>query len=706
MIWEKIETDPDEVREIARQNDLDLISSSILIRRNLTDSRSLRFLLEDDLLLLHNPFLFRDMEKAVNRVNRAIDRKEKIMVFGDRDVDGITSTVLLVQLIRDLSGRVEWKLPGENEDYGLTRQVIEDSSASACSLIITVDCGISNIDEIALARERGIDTVVIDHHIPQDTLPEAAAIINPKQAGSTYPFRDLAGCAVAAKFAWAVVFSSTPMYGKPVWLLNIKPDNETYSVEAVKLVNLVERERLVLSLLPELSSSQKKRLLPLMSADDIVVYDSAGMRKLIDRIGLGAENLKLTDIRPMVGKFFPDLEGKSLLKIKSLIRPAQYGSRGSGELDMLISLHNTVILKQENALLSKQNYFMDLAALGTLADLMPLADENRIIVKRGLEVLNQMGRHGLRELIIKQRLYGKRITTTDVTWQITPVLNAAGRMGEPEKAASLLLSNDPHEVEELVDYILDLNRKRKYLGDNVWKRCFTRFKESLDKADGKFILVYDHSIPRGITGILASRLINYFKVPAIAIAVSHDKAVGSLRSPYSLEGFLDHYADLFLNYGGHDCAAGFSLASSIIPEFESRFYRMIRELNPPDHSGEKLIIDAEVPPDYLNPNLISVVELFEPYGEGSPVLIFLTRQVRIEALDIIGKSGMSHLKLLIGAGKYRWPAIYWNAAERAGKDFTVHDTVDIAYRLARNYFQNTETLQLTILDLKPSTGCP
>ncbi|GAH38216.1 unnamed protein product, partial [marine sediment metagenome] len=332
----------------------------------------------------------------------------------------------------------------------------------------------------------------------------------------------------------------------------------------------------------------------------------------------------------------PHLAGKSLLKIKDSRRPAPQGRRQFDELDTLVSLFNAMVLKRNEALLKTQAHIMDLAALGTIADLMPLVDENKIIVKKGLKLINKMERSGLRELLIKQNLYGKRITTRDISWQISPVLNSAGRMGEPDKAAQIFLSNDPEEIERLIDYILDLNRKRKNLGEKIWKEFFSQAVESLKNTEGKLVSISDSSIPRGITGILASRLVSFFKVPAMVIAVNDEKSVGSLRSPYPINSFLDLFKDIFLTYGGHDCAAGFSLSSDSLSQFETRFYKIAKELQPSEQGEEKIQIDAEVPPFYLNPDLIKVVEFFEPYGEGCPPLVFLTRRVRIDTLDIIG----------------------------------------------------------------------
>jgi single-stranded-DNA-specific exonuclease len=313
--------------------------------------------------------------------------------------------------------------------------------------------------------------------------------------------------------------------------------------------------------------------------------------------------------------------------------------------------------------------------------------------------MNRLGRPGLRELLIRQNLHGRRLTAKDVSWQLSPVLNSAGRMGEPAKAARLFLSQDPQEIRELIEGVLELNTRRKSLGDRAWEHCQSQAYQSLSKSGQKLVYVSDPTIPRGITGLLASRLSGFFKVPVLAVSAGPAKAVGSLRSPFSMEGFLDRFADLLANYGGHDCAAGFTLASDELPRFEARLFLLARDLQPPPAEA-RLAIDAEVPPAWLNPELIRVVELFEPFGEGSPPVTLLTRGVRIESVEIVGRKEAAHVRLLLAADRYKWPAVYWNAAERAGRDFAIGDTVDVVYRLGRNYYQNTESLQLTVVDLK------
>ena len=694
MLWEKTELDPGAVREAARRYDLDLISASILLRRGLDSDPSLAFVLDGDLARLHNPFLLEDMGKAVERILAAARAGEQVHVFGDSDVDGITSTVLLVQALAGLGLQVSWQLPEGDQDYGLSRQAVEDMAGAGCALLITVDCGIGNAGEIELARERGIQTIVLDHHNPPETLPAALALIDPKLRGSRYPFRDLAGCGVVAKLALALAMARTPLYGQDLWLLATRPANAVLSLEAVHLVNLAPLERIADSV-PQ-GGYERTRVARALAGRKVLVLrreeEAANLARVTSDPGF-----ELEDIQPLLLDVLPELAGKGLLRLRESWPPARLD--GPAELDTLLGLYTRASWKKHGLAQSLESV-LDLTALGTIADLMPLTDENRLLVRQGLEVMNRLGRAGLRELLIRQNLHGRRLTVRDVSWQLSPVLNSAGRMGDPAKAARLFLSTDPQEIRDLIEGVLELNARRKSLGDRAWERCQSQAYQSLSRSEQKLVYVADPSIPRGITGLLASRLSGFFKVPVLAVSAGPLKAVGSLRSPFSMEGFLDRFADLLANYGGHDCAAGFTLASEELPRFEARLFLLARDFQPPAQEQARLRIDAEVPPAYLNPELIRVVERFEPFGEGSPPVTLLTRGARIESLEIVGRKEAAHVRLLLAADRYKWPAVYWNAAERAGKDFAPGDTVDVVYRLGRNYFQNTETLQLTVMDLK------
>ena len=697
MIWQKTELNPEELREVARRYRLDLISAAVLIRRDYLDEDSIRFILDNDPLLMHNPFLFRDMSKALRRIHEAVPRGELIQIFGDRDVDGITSTILLREALEKIGAKTRWQIPVGEDDYGLTAEVIDASAAQGCTLLITVDCGISNNEEIAAAKKLGIDTIVLDHHNPPEQLPPALAVIDPKCKDSGYPFRDLSGCGVVAKLAVALAYSSTSDFDVPLWFLDIQPANEAFTVQAVQLLNLVENERIIDTVPANQANLQRTRVYGKLKDEKILVYDRDSQLRYLKQ--LNAEGaFQLVDIMPELAAGFPEIAGKSLIRAREYAESSSSGGHKS-EIDVLVELYRRLSWNKLD-LLTVLEPILDLAALGTIADLMPLVNENKIIVRRGLEAMGRMKRSGLRELLLRQNLHGRRLTSKDISWHVSPVLNSAGRMGEPQRAAELFLSQTQDEIAAVIDSILQLNRQRKQLGDRIWDSCFPEARASIEHTGGKFVFVAASEIPRGITGILAAKLVSFFKIPAVVVSLGPSKAVGSLRSPYSVNGFLDLFADYFLNYGGHDRAAGFNLPVDLFQEFRDSFFQAAQAHTPPDREESKIAIDAEVPPAYLNPELIRVVETFEPYGEGCPPLVFLTRGARIEKLEIVGRREPVHVKMLLAADRYKWPAVYWNAAARAGKDFDRNDIVDIVFRLNRNYFMNTETLQLTILDLK------
>lgn len=701
MKWNKQPVDTDKVRELSGRYDIDLLTASLLTRRGVTGD-AIPFYLEKDIRYTHNPFLFVEMEETVERILQAKKEEEKIRILGDRDVDGMTSTVLLYEALKALGIDVTWALPSGDDPYGLTKKVVEDFAKEGGTLLITVDCGISNADEVAYGNDLGIDTIITDHHNPPEELPAAVTIINPKIGDSGYPFRDLAGCGVVSKVIWALRFASTPVYNQEFCLLNLRPGNETIILEAVKLRNLVEIDRLTEHLVAGMVNLEETRIPAFFEGQEIFVYDAPLQKKYFSRVFGSSAELEAFDFAPELGKYYSNIAGKSLLRLRDQSRMIRYQEKLPEEIDVLKNAFFSLIHKQHPSLAEGFTGSLDLVALGTLADLMPLEDENRILVKQGMAVLNKTPRKGLRELLIKQNLLGKHLSTTDIGWQITPVLNAAGRLGVPQQAVKLLLSENPEELEALGEEVLNLNRERKRLGDNIWKTLLNRAEESFKEFDERFVLLGDSSINRGITGILAARLSRYFKVPAMAVAFLDDVNVGSVRSfgGVKVKGMLEKLSDLFLDFGGHDFAAGFSMPPGSYEQFLRRLPDAVKRLPVEEPPEEELIIDAELPLTYLKPALNDVVELFEPYGESNPPLQFLVKGIKIESMDVMGKTEQKHLKLLLDSGTHKWPAVYWSAAERAEKDFRVGDKVDIVFRLGRNYFQHKEILQLTILDMK------
>jgi single-stranded-DNA-specific exonuclease len=700
MIWNKTAVDAPTVKELARRYEIDLLTAAILARRGLTSPEALRFVLQSDVRHLHNPFLMGSMSDAVERINAAVDSGEKILIYGDRDVDGITATVLLFETLTGMEGDVQWMLPEGEDGYGLSEKVLEQAVGAGVGLIVTVDCGVSSLVEIERAAALGIDTIVIDHHNPPAELPAAVAVVDPKIPG--YPFRDLCGCAVAAKVEWALRFSRSPFYGVPVCLLNARPANETLVVEAVQLTNLVETGRIMETFVPGLVAFEKTRLAAFLAQGEILVMDAPAQARLLAK-SFGPEvSLSLSDVAPLVAQFLPQSAGKSLLRLQEASRAARYSSRALTEIDTLVETFVSLVLAREEQSLAPAFARMDLVTLGTLADLMPLADENRIMVRAGLTLLRASERSGLRQVFKRKDLLGKRITTSDIAWQVSPLLNSAGRMGDPSTATRLFLSQTAEESEKLVEQLFALDGQRKSMGEATWNLMLAQAKESLEKTGGRCILVHDQRIQKGITGIMASRLQGFFKAPAIVIAEGDDMAVGSIRCNRDrvIADFFSRHGGDFLTYGGHDFAGGFSIALDRLAAFLEAFFAQVEEIARPAQGEETIDVDAEIPLSYLSPELQKTVDLLEPYGEGNPPLVFLTRGMRIVSCDLIGRKDLSHLKLLLDTGKNRWPAVFWNAAARFPGDFAVGDVVDVLYRLGRNTYGGGESLQLTILDVK------
>jgi len=706
MNWEKKDLPPELVREIAAKYGCELLTASILARRGIVDGGAVRFFLEDDPRHLHNPYLLPGMEDAVERILAAKDEGEKVLVFGDRDVDGITSTTLLTETLIGLGIDASWRVPVGDDPYGLTIAAVEEFAAAYGSLIVTVDCGISNAEEVDRAAELGIDVVVVDHHNPPAVLPRAAAVVDPKLSDSAYPFRDLAGCGVAYKLATALRFAKSELFKQDVCLLDARPANDAYVVEAVKMRNLVVADRICETLVPGMVDIGRTRLVPFLQGQHILAWDAPLLKKTLSKVfGTGIE-INLLDVAPEIGKVIPSVAGKSLLRIKELSRIAKYADKAPGELDVFVSLFTSFVHKKEGFSGEEDADALQLVALGTLADLMPLRDENRILVRAGLAAMASKPRTGLSDLLFKLGLAGKKIGGTDLSWQVCPAINATGRMGSPDTAVRLLLHSDRKERDRLADEVIRMNGERKKLGADVWAAVEPMAEASLAAHHDKLVFVFGEEIHRGITGVIASRLVGRFKVPSLVVSLSGgETATGSLRSTrgYDVRGLLEQCADLFEDWGGHDYAAGFSLKRDKWDALLERLKIASATITLEEAEAEETVtIDAELPASYLTPDLLKVVDQFEPYGEENGPLVFMAKGLRVADIALMGKTEQKHVKLTLDCGKHKWPAVFWQAADRVKRDFDLKDQVDLVFQVGRNYFNGAELPQLTVTDLRRS----
>jgi len=710
MKWSKTEVPASAVKELASRYGTDTLTASILIRRGLCEPEDILFFLEDDPRYLHNPFRFAQMEDAVDRILLAVDEGEKVLVFGDRDTDGVTSTVLMVEALAELGLEVSWRVPNSDEPYGLSLAAVEDFAARGGTLIVTVDCGISNVAEVERAAELMVDVIVVDHHRLQSGEPPAAvAVIDPKLPDSGYPFRDLAGCGVAYKLAAALKLARSGIYKQQVALLNVQPVNEAYLVEAVRLSNLVETARVRETIVPGVVDLEHTRLLPFLRDRQIFVWDGELQKKLLGKaFGTGID-WQLYDIAPEVGGQIAQARGQSLIRLRELSRIGRYRSEPLSELDVFANLFVSFALKKADWFGDDDLARLQLVALGTIADLMPLRGENRILVRRGLSAINQAPRPGLAELLQKLGIAGKRFGAGETAWQITPVINAAGRMGEPAAAVSLFLSGSRGEREVQADRVIQMNLDRRRLGSEEWELVYPKAMDSLEGHGRKLALVGGQEVHRGITGLIASRLTSTLDVPAVVASFQGDgTVVGSVRSArgFAVTPFLEACADLFIDYGGHDSAAGFSLKLGNWEEFlvRAKAYAEGIELF---ENEETIEIDAELPHEFLKPDLTELTERFEPYGEENRPLVFLSKEVPIVDAQIVGKTEQTHLKLTLDFGKHKWPAMFWKGAERLERDFSFknRDRIDLVYKVTINRYNGMEQPQLEVFDARRS-GAP
>ncbi|MDR0452973.1 MAG: single-stranded-DNA-specific exonuclease RecJ [Treponema sp.] len=716
MAWDKKDISPELVKDLSARYGCDLLVASILARRGITKGEDIRYFLEDDPRYLRNPFELPGMEDAVDRILAAKDEGEKLLVFGDRDVDGITGTTLLVDFFKKLGLDVSCRFPAGDEPFGLSVRAVEDFAAEQGTLIVTVDCGISCVAEIARANELGIDVIVTDHHNPQETLPDALAIIDPKLNGSPYPFRDLAGSAVAYKLASALRFAlKSDLYGHSVSLLNARPSNDAYIIEAVKLRNLAVADRLAETVVPGMVGITETRLPAFLEGQQIFVWDAPLQKKTLAKIFGNGIEFYMIDMAGEIGKDIPQAAGKSLLRLREISRIAKYSEKPAGEMDVFGNLFTSFFQKREKHFTGEDIEDLQLAALGTVADLMPLRDENRIIVRIGIKALQEKPRPGLSDLIFKLGLSGRRLGAADISWQLCPAINAAGRMGQPETAARLLMEENLQERENLAEEIIGLNEQRKAKGEETWAFVEPMAQESLESFGGKLVLAYGENIVRGVTGIMAGRLVSRFKVPAVVVAFCDGVATGSLRSArgYNLAAILDPCADLFIDKGGHDYAAGFSLdrtetegGKSNWREFLSRLKTIASNIDLKDEADEDAVtIDAELPLSHLKPDIIfKTIDRLEPYGKENKPLTFLSKNLPVEDISLMG-TGKNHVKFTLDAGECKWPAIYWQAPDEV-RDINRGDRLDLAFQANRNYFKGNEIPQMIITRLERTSRGP
>ena len=711
--WVKSPVTREDIEPLCTKYNIDKILASIFVRRGITKGSDLLYYLEDDLRFCHNPFLFNSMEDAVERINQAEEEGEKILIFGDRDVDGVTSTTILYDYLKARGLDVSCRLPLESEAYGLSKEAVDDFAAKEGTLIITVDCGISNYDEIDYAVSLGIDVIVTDHHNAPEKLPAALVIIDPKAPEAGYPFADISGAAVAYKLVSALRFSHTDFYNSEICLMEVESpapstDSGPTTIHCVKIRNLVKIKELHEQIIPGKTSIYDLKLPYFLQGQVIYSWNARETKEKLQEIfGSGIE-FNIYDLQSQISQYYPQLTKMNPRELHAASTIAKYYDQETSLIDSLYNLYVTwckkVIAGQNKGSLENEKKDLQLVALAAIADIMPLKNENRIFVKNGIKSIKENGpRPGLAELFTQLKINTPAITSTDLSWTVTPALNAAGRLGKADLALSLLITDSPQERNKLAAKIYELNEKRKELVNLGMYKIKEEVSSNIEKNNKKLCVVVNEELHAGITGNIASRLMQEYNLPSIIVTKSDNVYKGSMRSCRGLvtTSFLAGFGDFFINYGGHNAAAGFSFAEEKLELFNQKIKEIIPSINLEEENLD-INIDAEIPTEFLTPKTFEILDKMEPFGAENQELLLTTKNVKVIDAMIQGKKEPLSLKLVFEFGKYKFPGMFFGQAGRLGKEIVVGQCYDILYTIVRNYFNGTVTPQLRLKEVRKS----
>lgn len=558
--WVYNSVDENKVLEIKEKYNISELLANILVGRNILGDEEIKVFLEPTRNDFYDPFLLPDMEIAVSRIIEAINKKEKIIIYGDYDVDGITSISVLRKFLEDRSLNVAEHIPNRlDEGYGLNKEAIDEIHKKGYTLMITVDCGISGLEEVEYANSLGIETIITDHHEPLEKLPNAIAVIDPKIKTSKYPFNQLAGV--------GVVF------------------------------------------------------------------------KLIQAIGI-----KL------------NLDEKEYLK------------------------------------------FLDLVCIGTISDIVPLVDENRVIAKLGLKLVEVTKNIGLKTLL--DSIGYKKINSMSVSFGIAPRINACGRMGHADEALKLFLTENKQEAIQLTETLNNYNKNRQEIEKTIFEEALNKIN-SEDIAKQSAIILSGDNWHHGVIGIVASKITDMYFKPSILICFEQDEGKGSGRSipGFDLHKALCETSKYLEKYGGHEMAVGLSLSRSNFDNFKKAFqeYADTSNINEivPIINIDKLITDKE-----LNLEAVKELEKLEPFGEANKCPLIAYKNLKIDSIRVLTEG--KHMKLTLKTENNNIiTAMGFNMGYRA-EEYLIGDKVDIVGTLEINSFNGNETIQFNLKDIMKS----
>ena len=556
--WEVRPLDKERAAAFAQTYGVPFFLAMLMNIRGIDDAAHLReFLGEGE--PLSDPFLLKDMDKAAARITRAVDNMEKIAVYGDYDADGVTSTAMLYSYLETRGADVIFYIPQrEGEGYGMNIGAVEYLKEQGVSLIVTVDNGISSVQEVARANELGIDVVVTDHHRPQEILPDAVAVVDAYRPDDTSPYKHFSGVGIAFKL--------------------------------------------------------------LMALED-----------------------------------------------------------GAGDVEDLLEAYS------------------DLAAIGTIGDIVPLTGENRTLIRAGLERLSQSDRPGVQALLENAGIAGKSLTSTNVAFTLVPRINATGRMGAPERAVRLLISGYEEEAEVLSEEICADNEERRRVEAEIAEAAFADI-EAKGYMKDRVVVVDGENWHHGVIGIVASRVTERCGKPCMIISRSETEAKGSGRS---IEGFSLFEAicacgDLLIKFGGHPMAAGITLKPENIEAFRKRINQYAAE-HFPQMPTQTVTLDCKLNPAALSVSMAQSLTQLEPFGNGNPQPVFGLFNMELSNVTPVGGGG--HLRLTLEKNGAVITAMRFNTKPEE-LPYHIGDKIDLAVQLEAREFRGQPSLTVIVRDMK------
>ncbi len=571
-----------------------------LLKSRIPDKKDWDLFLSPDLKNLPSPFLLPDLTESIQIIKSHIRKKNHILLFGDRDTDGISSTTQLGIFFREVheanGGKLTIKTSSANDDYGLCPSVVNFIKAQAPDLLITLDFGTSNYDEINDLASGGIEVIVLDHHEIPIKFPKCK-LVNPKREDSIYPEKKICTSTLAMKLIFAYHL------------------DETFKNNGIASSD---------SLFPNLEE----------------IY-----RKL--------------DINEYLNKY-PELQEK----LKSLL---------------------------------------DLSSIGTITDMMPLFGENRIIVKHGIETLGKVlktkpeNRKGLYSLMSSLKLNSEKITSKDLGWGIGPALNAAGRMGKTEVAVNLLLAGDSAKAELAARDLLQLNTERKERTKRNLYKVEEYFKRKPERTSEKIIFCYEPDMEPGVSGIVATKLVETYKRPTIFITPDHGHGRGSIRS-YENENVLEllnMVSDLLIHFGGHKEAGGFSIELKNISILEQRLKSAADDWLKQESTSlvqEQSIVSFK--PSDLTEKIFNQIQILQPFGQENPEPLFSITKVTIINFKPMSDGQHARFQILGASSKIKF--IIWNRASELESFISKASSIDLFGHLEENFFNNSTTIQFVV----------